>query len=163
MNKGRVEHRQARRPVYPAYGRELMRRRQSGDHPDPREAVLVALGFWPRPGEGRRQWPGGRFIVVTDDMPLARLELRMLAGAVPIVAANKARLDRARELALLLTRVEPLHSWVYVLLYDIGVFAAVRAPDDWEELTWSAEDYWQPLATDLQAMAAQRDERAAGA
>jgi hypothetical protein len=44
---------------------------------------------------------------------------------------------------LLITHVEPLPAGP-TCLYDIGVFAAVRAPDDWEELTWSDEEYWQP-------------------
>jgi hypothetical protein len=130
-----------------------MRRRQAGDHPDPGEVVLVALGFWPRAGQGRHYWPVGRFIVVTDDMPLARLELRMLAGTNPLVAFDKPRLERARELALLITRVEPLNGWVHVLEYDVGVFACVRQPDEWQELTWTDEDYWKPLAQDLTAMA----------
>lgn len=148
----------ARRPLYPAYGREMMRRRQAGDHPDPGELVLVALGFWPKPGSGRHQWPPGRFIVVTDDMPLAKLELRMLAGTVPLVAFDHQRLARARELALLIARVEPLDGWVYALQYVLGVFASVRQPDEWRELTWTHHDYWKPLAHELAAMAgAERD------
>jgi hypothetical protein len=142
-----------RRPVFPAYGRELMRRRQGGDHPDPAELVLVALNFWPWPGEGRRKWPAGRFVVVTDEMPLARLELRMLAGTSPLIAFDNSRVTRARELALLVARVEPFEGWVHVLEYDLGVFASMRAPDEWVERTWPDVDYWTPLAADLAAMA----------
>lgn len=142
-----------------------MRRRQSGDHPDPGELVLVALNFWPFAGTGRRAWPPGRFIVVTDDMPLARLELRMLAGTSPLVAADNAHIDRARQLALCIAKLEPIDGWVNVLLYQAGVFAAVRAPDEWHDYTRLQTHYWKPLAEDIAAMAVrnQGNERHAAA
>jgi hypothetical protein len=88
------------RRVYPAYGRELMRRRQAGEHPVG-ELLLLTLGFWPKVGEGDGEWTPGRALAIFDDQPLGRLELSMLAGLHVLIACDAKRFSRARELAQL--------------------------------------------------------------
>ena len=84
--------------IFPAYGREMMQRRLGGEHPSPGELVLAAVGFWPFVGERFPAWPRRTALVVTDDMALGRLELRMLAGANVLAAFQSRRTARAGEL-----------------------------------------------------------------
>jgi hypothetical protein len=103
------------RRIYPAHGRELMRRRQAGQVPS--GYVLVALNFWPRLGSDNDCWPGSA-VVVFDDMPLARLELRMLAGVSVLIACDRARAVRAADLALLVAKVDPAERIVWILDFE---------------------------------------------
>lgn len=135
--------------VYPAYGRELMRRRQSGQVPD---TVLVALGFWPILGEQSGRWPH-RAVVVFDDMPLARLELRMLAGLPVFIACNTSRIPRARELALLIDKVEPAERAVWVLDFEAPSFWRLLCGKWWTDFSIKESDYMREVGSMLSAHA----------
>lgn len=57
----------------PAYGKRMTEARSAGKHP--RGVVLVTLGLWVG-----RPWPQDHLLVVPDEAPSGRLDLRMLAG-----------------------------------------------------------------------------------
>lgn len=57
----------------PAYGKRMRDARAAGKHP--RGIVLISMGLWIG-----RPWPQDHLVVVPDDAPAGRLDLRMLAG-----------------------------------------------------------------------------------
>jgi len=132
------------RRVFPAYGRELMNRRLGGDHPSVDEAVLVALEFWPRVGDRPPAWPRRSIVVITDDMPIARLELRMLAGTSLIVAFESARLERARELSARLLEIAPRDEALWCVDYEAGKVWTVWR-EGWVPEFRAFAEYWLPL------------------
>jgi hypothetical protein len=149
------------KPIFPAYGRELMRRRLAGHHPDADELVLVAFNFWPQFGDAPPYWPRFRAVIIFDDMLLARLELRMLAGATLLVGFDRAHQDRAIALLPFLWAISP--SRILLLDYETKMFFE----DTGSEILNRTEDqlsYWWPLAADLARYAARpkgNDARAA--
>lgn len=141
------------RRIYPAYGRALMQRRIGGHHPRETEAVLVALGFWPRVGNYPGAWPRACAVVVADEAPLARLELRMLAGANLTLSFATERLERAQELARRLADVHPVALWC----------CDYKARRVWDATygPWATEGFvghWPALCDDFARWAARSDE-----
>lgn len=152
------------RRVYPAYGRELMRRRQAGEHPVG-ELLLLTLGFWPKVGDAPGDWTPGRALAIFDDQPLGRLELRMLAGLHVLIACDAKRFSRARELAQLVLPLRPAKGMVWVLDFETPRFFRCLL-GVWEDFTELERAYWVPIANTvldyaLAELRRRRDERAA--
>ena len=132
------------RKLYPAYGHELMRRRQAGDHA-PGELLLLTLGFWPKMGEAAGEWAPGRALAIFDDQPLSRLELRMLAGLHVLIACDAKRFPRAKELAQLVMPLRPAKGIVWVLDFETPRYVRCLL-GQWDDFTELDRDYWVPIA-----------------
>jgi len=57
----------------PAYGKRMLAERQAGRHPP--GTVLISMGLWLG-----RTWPPNCLIVIPDEAPIGRLDLRCIAG-----------------------------------------------------------------------------------
>jgi hypothetical protein len=113
----------------PAFGARFRERRLAGWDPD--GIVLVGVGLWLT-----YEWPRERLVVVPEDLPVIRLDARMLAGLEVALVTGRAELARAREIAARIGDCEATR--IEIIVWDAQEAWLVDPPWERDPPAWLA-------------------------
>lgn len=125
----------------PAYGRELLRLRESGRVPD--GVVVIGVGLWLQD-----QLPPAHCLVVPDDVPLSLFNFTILAGLGATIVHDIKRLERACDLVNCILAIGPV--WLAIMNLERRIAATVfelgaTCVWPWGRWEWARFDGEQPL------------------